>query len=256
MQQTGGLNGYTELISDLIGNPADPGQSSISGDVYRRLKSDIVGFRVGPGAVLRENEVAEQFGASRTPARETLRRLVQEGLLVRSGRHYAVRRFTPRDVRDLYEVREGLEKMAVRLAIERGTDADFAALHRHIAEQEAAAARGDQGAFNALDTRFHLALARVGGNALLLEQMRMIHHQVMLVRIVELSRQRGSIRAIGDHRRILDAMMRRDVTVAEAEMRYHMRSVIALYHGQREPRPAGAPPDSDLDPPAILPPTE
>lgn len=254
MGQLGGQIEYTGAVSQLLDQLAGPGAPSISQDLYRRLKAEIVGFRVATGTVLRENEVAERFGASRTPAREALRRLVQEGLLVRSGRHYAVRRFTPADVRDLYEVREGLEKMAVSLAIERGTREELEGLGVHLADQEEAALAGDLATFSALDTRFHIAIATIGSNALLLEQMRMIHHQVMLVRVVELSRPRGLKRTIDDHRRILDAMRRRDVTVAEAEMRYHMRSIVALYHGRSEPLPDGSMPEPD--PPTILPPSE
>jgi GntR family transcriptional regulator, rspAB operon transcriptional repressor len=238
---------YTEAGCEAIA-------SSMSHALYEALRADIVSFQIAAGMVLRENEVAERFGASRTPAREALRRLVQEGILVRSGRHYAVRRFKAADVRDLYEVREGLEKMAVSLAIERGGTASFEALGRLLAEQEAAATAGDQATFSALDTRFHLSIAQISSNALLLGQMRMIHHQVMLVRVVELSRPRGMQRTIDDHRRILDAMRRRDVTVAEAEMRYHMRSIVALYHGQSEPLPDGSIPEPN--PPTILPPSE
>lgn len=246
---------YTEQ-NVLLASREDPEDPSapLSQALYLELKRAITGFKIPPGTVLRENEVAEQRGASRTPAREALRRLVQEGLLVRAGRHYTVRRFTPGEVRDLYEVREGLEKMAVSLAIERGTSADFGRLQTHLAAQSEAAASGDRALFSLLDTRFHLDIAAIGGNALLLNQMSLLHNQVMLVRIVELSREQGLNRTIDDHRRILDAMMRRDITVAEAEMRYHMRSIVALYHGRSEPLPDGSIPEPD--PPAIPPPTE
>src|SRR5690606_12118408 len=87
---------------------------------------------------------------------------------------------------------------------------------------------------------FHLAIATLTGNTLLQEELALVHDRVMLVRELELSREQGMHNAIEDHRRIVDALMRRNVDAAEAEMRYHVRSVIALYHGYREPRPDGA----------------
>jgi hypothetical protein len=71
----------------------------------------------------------------------------------------------------------------------------------------------------------------------------------MLVRKLELSRQQGMFNAISDHRRIVGAMKRRDIAVAEAEMRYHVRSVIALYHGIKEPPPGGV--DASREPLAV-----
>jgi len=211
--------------------------ASISTQVYQRLKRELLRLEIPPGAVLQESEIALKYGCSRTPAREAVRRLVQEGMAVRRGRMYAVRQFSPAEVRDLYEVREGLEKMAVRLAVERASDKDIDTLWRCLDEQSAAIAEGDKQEFNALDTKFHATLAGLTRNPLLEQQLALIYDRVMLVRVLELNRDRGMERNYGDHCRIVDALVRRNVDAAEAEMRYHMRSVVALYHGYTEPRP-------------------
>jgi len=214
-----------------------PEAGAASSQAYVQLKQDVLSFRFGPGMPLQEADLAQRYGGSRTPTREALRRLVQEGLIVRRGRNYIVRVFTPAEVRDLYEVREGIEKMATRLTIERASDEELAVLDRQIAAQEQHAAGGDAAGFNLLDTRFHLCVARLTRNTFLFRQMALLHDQVMLVRKLELSRQQGMFNAINDHHRIVGAMKRRDIEVAEAEMRYHVRSVIALYYGTKEPQP-------------------
>lgn len=225
------------MEDDLAPLAVSPEAGAVSSQTYVQLKQDILLFRFGPGMPLQEADLAQRYGGSRTPTREALRRLVQEGLIVRKGRNYVVRVFTPAEVRDLYEVREGIEKMATRLAIERASDAELAALDQHIAAQQELAAAGDHARFNLFDTRFHLLIARLTRNAFLFRQMALLHDQVMLVRKLELSRERGRFNAINDHQRIVGAMKRRDVEVAEAEMRYHVRSVIALYYGTKEPLP-------------------
>lgn len=209
----------------------------IGAQVYTRLKQEILRTDIPAGSVLQESELALKYGCSRTPAREAMRRLVQEGLAVRDGRMYRVRRFTPPEVRDLYEVREGLEIMAIRLAIERARESELATLQDHLVRQKKVMQQRDKWAFNQLDTEFHLFIASLTQNVLLLNELTFIHDRVMLVRELELSREQGMRNALEDHSRIVDAVIRRDVQAAEAEMRYHVRSVIALYHGYREPLP-------------------
>jgi DNA-binding GntR family transcriptional regulator len=226
-----------------------PAPVQLGSQIYAQLKADISALRLKPGDPLRELELAARYGGSRTPVREVLTRLVQEGLVVRSGRGYAVTMFAPQDVRHLYEIREGLEKMAVALAIERASDETFAALGAELDSHQPVIDRGDVATFNHLDSEFHLSLARASGNPLLEEEMRKLHDKVKISRNRELSRHQGMLNAMADHRRILGALLRRDTTIAEAEMRYHVRSVIALNFGYQEPRPQHPP----LDPPIAAP---
>jgi DNA-binding GntR family transcriptional regulator len=211
----------------------------LSRRIYEDLKKDIVSLRIKPGAAMQEQELAFKYRGSRTPVREALSRLLEEDLVERRGRIYTVRNFTPDEVQDLYEVREGLEKMAVRLAIERASDQGLAELAAQLSDHDSAMAQGDMARFNHIDTRFHLSIAKLAHNALLERQLALLHDKVKVVRARELSYRRGMMNATADHRRILEAMLRRDVSIAEAEMRYHVRSVIALYRGFQEPRPDG-----------------
>ena len=92
----------------------------------------------------------------------------------------------------------------------------------------------DMAAFNDLDTEFHTVIARISGNPLLAEQVILLHDKVKLVRRLQLSRAAGMAKAINDHRRIIGALQRRDVTTAEAEMSYHMRTTINDYRDATE----------------------
>ncbi len=223
---------------------AKPPKAQFGRQIYDQLKADISAFRFKPGEPLAEQELAARYGGSRTPVREAVRRLHDEGLMTRRGRRYAVATFDAKSVKDLYELREALEKMAVRLAIERATDADIETLVTTIGTHRSAIESGDFGSFNELDSNFHIAIAHLSGNPLLEQEIRRVHDKVKIVRIRELSHHQGFFNAMADHRRILGAMLRRDIAIAEAEMRYHVRSVIALYHGYKEPRPTN--PITDL----------
>ncbi len=214
-----------------------PVAAQLSRRIYDQLKADISAFRLLPGAALQELELAERYGGSRTPVREALMQLMQEGLVARAGRGLAVISFAPEDVRHLYEVREALERTSVRLVIARASDPELAELSLAVDAQIPVVVRNDVATFNDLDSEFHLLLARMSRNPLLETELRRMHDKVKIVRNRSLNRQQGLERAAADHRRIVDALVRRDVATAEAEMRYHVRSVVALYFGILEPEP-------------------
>ncbi len=196
-------------------------------DLYSALKAEITSLRLPPGTQLQEVALGQRFGVSRTPVREALQRLLRDGLVERFGRFYRVIRLTETEVRELCELREALECMAVSLAVERDPSCP-AALAELIVQQEAALAQDDWDAFNDLDGTFHLRIARGAGNAALLRQLETLHDKACLVRGMEQRRPLWSVRVPAEHRRIVDAMQRRDAGIASAEMRYHIRSVIAL----------------------------
>ncbi|PZW46819.1 GntR family transcriptional regulator [Humitalea rosea] len=210
------------------GQPGGLGQ-----DLHARMKAEITSLRLAPGTPLQEVALAQRFGVSRTPVRETLQRLLRDGLVDRHGRFYRVITLTDGEVRDLCELREALECMAVALAVQRDPSA-HEALEALIARQEDARARNDLDAFNDLDGAFHLRIAEGAGNAALRRQLETLHDKVCLVRGMEQRRPHWLTRVIAEHRRILSGFQRGDPEIAAAEMRYHIRSVVAL-----RPAPAG-----------------
>jgi len=98
---------------------------------YDRLKRMILDGRLRPGQKLAERELGAQLKVSRTPVREAMSRLVQEGLVEsRPRRGHFVRAIDAAAVADLYDLREALERYAVKLALKRRTPSDLAALDR------------------------------------------------------------------------------------------------------------------------------
>ncbi|WP_431285684.1 GntR family transcriptional regulator [Humitalea sp. 24SJ18S-53] len=196
-------------------------------DPYGTLKAEITSLRLSPGTQLQEVALGQRLGMSRTPVREALQRLLGDGLVERFGRFWRVILLTETEIRELCELREALECMAVTLAVTRDP-ACPAALEALTEAQVAAVARGDWDTFNMLDGAFHLRIAEAAGNTALLRQLETLHHRVCLVRGMEQRRPHWSERVPTEHRRIVDAMRRGDAEIAAAEMRYHIRSVLAL----------------------------
>jgi GntR family transcriptional regulator, rspAB operon transcriptional repressor len=195
-------------------------------DLFSLIKEDILMLRLAPGTVFQELEIAERYGSSRTPAREAIKQLMAEGYVTTSGRRYVVKALTLAEVRELYEYREGLEVAAIRLAVDRASDEDIDALEHYMhAFKEQFVAIAPPHKDDVLPS-FHLEIARLSKNRKILTELEKVHEKIrMLMRILRME----GVNAIDEHERIFSAIKRRDATIAEAELRHHMRPVVAWY---------------------------
>ncbi|WP_211367215.1 GntR family transcriptional regulator [Pseudonocardia kunmingensis] len=150
-----------------------------SSKLYRNQKPlrDIVGDQIRshifsgafpPGSRLVERELAERFDVSRLPVREALRVLQNEGLVENlSSRGIVVKTLTERDVIELFDIREALEVLAVRLAAARVADNAPHKLRHYVNEAQQAIARGAPDAAHAANSQFHDEIIALSGNELL-----------------------------------------------------------------------------------------
>jgi DNA-binding GntR family transcriptional regulator len=204
--------------------------------VYEELVRLIANASLAPGTLLDEQSLADRLGVSRTPLRAAIARLVQEGLVVTSPYRGAfVRRFSAKEIDDLYEVRVALEQLAVRRAAERIGADQLAAVAAVVAECEAAFARGDVAAGNAADAEFHRLLVSAADNPALLEVIDGLRLRIAGLRAIvtaDLPERRRGRREHGSNRRqIVQALRRRDGEAAARLMAEHIepvrRSVLA-----------------------------
>lgn len=109
--------------------PALKRDASMAGNVFARLVEALVTGELPAGGPLREAQVAKQWGVSRTPMREAVRRAAEAGLLIlRQNRAPLIRAFTPHDVDSLYQIREMLEVLAMKQAWKRLPEKEISAL--------------------------------------------------------------------------------------------------------------------------------
>ncbi|MCW2763646.1 MAG: hypothetical protein JWR85_3847 [Marmoricola sp.] len=131
--------------------------------VYERIRNAIVSGDLRPGEPLVETALAEWCEVSRTPIREALTRLEQDGIVVRSDRGLIVRQDTPEDVLDLYETRIALEATAARMASERRTVHDLLQMHE-LAQNMMEMSAPEPNAMALANDRFHRAVWRATHN--------------------------------------------------------------------------------------------
>jgi DNA-binding GntR family transcriptional regulator len=192
--------------------------------VYDHLRAAILSGRLEPGAELAEVPLSEELGVSRGPIREAIGRLASEGLVtVRPRRGAVVSPLSKEEFLELYQVREALERMAVKLAVRRLQPEDFAALQGLIDDMATHAERGQVDEFFEANAAFHARLVDASGNAKLGELYRQLLDQIGRYRTRSL-RLRGNLqRSIAEHAAILRAAKRGDAERAAHLMAEHIR---------------------------------
>ena len=192
--------------------------------VYEHLRTEILEGRLEPGAELTEVALAEQLGVSRGPLREAIGRLAAEGLVTVSPRRGAVvRSLSKEEFLELYQVREALERMAVKLAVSRLTAEQFEALAALTEEMATHAAGNDVEAFFEANLSFHTRLLDAAGNEKLQELYRQLLDQLGRYRRRSLTLRGNLQRSVSEHKAILRAARRGDAERAAQLMAEHIR---------------------------------
>jgi DNA-binding GntR family transcriptional regulator len=192
--------------------------------VYDHLRAEILAGGLQPGTELAEVALSEQLGVSRGPIREAIGRLASEGLVtVRPRRGAVVHSLSKEEFVELYEVREALERMAVKLAVPRLRPEDIAALQGWIDEMAAHAERSEVGAFFEANAAFHVRLVEASGNGKLQELYRQLLGQLGRYRTRSLLLRGNLQRSVAEHAAILRAAKRGDADRAAHLMSEHIR---------------------------------
>src|SRR5688572_13027112 len=187
--------------------------------VYQRIKDEIVMARLEPGALIDEITLAERFRVSRTPIREALRRLEQDGLVTTIPRRGTlVRRPTLQDIVEIDQIRVLLEPAAARLAAGR-VNAD--ALERIADELERLeASPQDLAKFLETDWQLHDLVLKSSGNVHIRSIVNSLHDRLSAIRWRSAHPRADT--AIGELLELVQALRAGDGEAAEAAMRKHL----------------------------------
>jgi DNA-binding GntR family transcriptional regulator len=198
----------------------------LAGTVYEALRRDIVGCQFVPGEPLTEQELSRRYGVSRTPVREALAKLERDRLVrIVPKKGAFVRSISHDDVRELYQIREALEALAMRLAAPRFDRGDLSGFTARFRELQARGAKATHEAVGALGEEFHAAVLKRASNARLVEALEQIREQIRPVWTMAVVAPRRVQGLVHEHLAILDALARADARRAERLMAQHVRRV-------------------------------
>jgi DNA-binding GntR family transcriptional regulator len=205
---------------------------------YSRLREMILVGEIVPAAKVSEPELSVLLGVGRSPVREALLRLEQEGFVVRgsSGR-VSVAPLEITELQQLYVVRANLEGLATRLAAARLRTIDLEEMATTLEAMRSFIANGEFRKAIEAGRAFHSVIHRECENQPLIDALVHLESKIDRFRYFAASFDSYDIKRVEEHGRILDALYRRDPPTAEAEMIFHInQSADALMDNIRRTR--------------------
>jgi DNA-binding GntR family transcriptional regulator len=218
-----------------IGRPRGATAASV---IYSDLRAQLLSLKRRPGEAVSEAEIALSYGVSRTPVREAILKLSDEGLLEifpQSG--IIVSRIPVVALPEAIIIRRALEETTTRLAAERATPSQILALRSTVQRQREAEAARDSEIFHQADEAFHAAIADIAGHPGIWKLIQQVKVHVDRYRRLTLP-QRGRIaQVIAEHEIVLTAIEAHDPARAGTAMNHHLERLLDSINATRSINP-------------------
>lgn len=210
------------------GVQVESGSGLIRDGVYEKIRADILACVLAPGSRVFENDLAQRYNVSKSPVRDALLRLQEQGLIeVLPRKGYLIRPISIGDAHDLYEMRLLLEKSCIRRACEEASDEDLASLDKfRIVEN------GNLAHWVTYNRDFHRRIAELSGNARMAKMANEVIDQFDRLTFVGVSNapspqstqiSGASEKFVAEHCEIIDALQARDRSQVTSLINKHIR---------------------------------
>jgi DNA-binding GntR family transcriptional regulator len=204
-----------------------PRAATAASRIYSDLRVELVSLERRPGEAISEAQIALSYGVSRTPVREAILKLSDEGLLEiypQSG--IFVSRIPIAALPEAIIIRKALEETTARLAAERATSSQILALRSILERQREARAAGDSDTFHQADELFHATVADIAGHPGIWKFIQQVKVHVDRYRRLTLPQQGRIPKVIAEHEAVLTAIEAHDPERARRAMEAHLESLL------------------------------
>ena len=188
---------------------------SLADQIFSELENNILTGVYAIGEVFTEMCLSQTLGVSRTPVREAIRRLEQEHLVEVTTKGIVVLGITPRDVSDMYEIRMRTEGLASRWAAAVLSEEGKKELVKIVELQEFYTEKKDVENIKNMDSKFHEMVYKNCGSVVLSDILHRLHKKMTKYRRASVSDSERAFQSAGEHREILEAILKGDGNLAE-----------------------------------------
>ena len=202
--------------------------SSLSAKVFHSIREDILNGKYQANEELKEKNIGEELGVSRTPVREALRQLELEGLVhIIPNKGAFVENVTLKDIKDIYEIRTLLEGLCARWAAENITKEQLEELEETVFLSDFHYSKENWDQILVLDNRFHEIVYEACGSKEITRVLRDYHHYLQRIRRITLEQKERARASTDEHRAIAEALKARDAATAEECAKLHIKNTIS-----------------------------
>ncbi len=205
------------------GTQMDKPKLPVTTEVYNIIKEQIVALQLMPGQLLMVQQLSKDNGISRTPVREALIRLKDEGLVAETtGNKFRVSEITWKFIEDLYSARIAVEKVSIAFAAQNATKTQIKMLEKNQSQMEKCVEKSDYSGYFEADMQFHNDLLKILDNNIITNWMERLTDQQQRVRYLTMGISSRIHNSLEEHRRMLDAIKAGDADAALEEMEKHL----------------------------------
>lgn len=195
--------------------------------VFNTLREAILRGDLVPGERLMELQLAAKLGVSRTPIREAIRMLEQEGLAITIPRKGAiVAGMTEKDMQDVLEIREALEELSVQVACDKITEEEIARLRENMENFEDSLKSGDLKRMAEADVEFHDVIYQATDNLKLINMLNNLREQMYRYRVEYLKNPSNHEQLLREHEAIYRGIMEKDKDAVTEMIRKHISNQV------------------------------
>ena len=195
--------------------------------VFNTLREAILRGDLVAGERLMELQLAAKLGVSRTPIREAIRMLEQEGLAITIPRKGAiVARMTEKDMQDVLEIREALEELSVQVACDKITDGEIVQLRKNMENFEQALKSDDLKKMAQADVEFHDVIYQATDNPKLINMLNNLREQMYRYRVEYLKDPQNHEQLLNEHEAIYQGIVKKDKDAVTAMIRKHISNQV------------------------------
>jgi DNA-binding GntR family transcriptional regulator len=208
--------------------------------VYWVIKNRILSFELKPGEKIQESEIAQELGVSRTPVREALNKLEQEGLIkIFSNKGYFVSDVTSKEIEELYEIREVLEILAIRSSARHSRQEDWAHLEQILLKNDKDRnSEKPTGQLFKDSHRFHEEIARISGNRSLQQILNAISEKINRLQWMDIFFIDRAKISRDEHLEILKCLKRgkieQAVTLTQRHIQHSKKNILHLLNKKKD----------------------
>lgn len=200
---------------------------SLSNQISEKIEEEILHGQYPQGSIISPEKAASDLRVGLGTVKEALIRLEAERLVEETGAGFKVLGITAGDIDDMFDVKRKIEAKATALAAEKMSDEALAELGAILKRQEKAVEAGGAEAVKNLDTKFHDFIYSCCGSTTYEIILSPIHHKLSKYRKASLEKSDRIMNSVKEHRKVYEAMARRDIEEVERLMMIHIEHAYA-----------------------------
>ncbi len=216
-------------MSDLNLGGIDYNRKYLRDVVFESLKDAIMNGKLEQGKMITEQQISREFGISRTPVREALYKLTATGLIrIMPHKGFLISKWSIKEIRDVFEIRIVLERLAVELFIKNYYQENLEELENITRKMEKAVQENNFIEAAKMNNKFHDLIIEKSDNHEISNVMEPLKNKINIFRLISISTPSRLKTSLAEHQSILDSISQKDIVNAKKLIEIHIRKVLDI----------------------------